>query len=300
MLNKFHSIRTRNRDEALSIVEVIVSIFIIVIVLTFTAVALTASFANSDASQNLNKAYQLINKQFSIAQQVSYDKLGIVPGEGTSQINFVNGVIHDNDTSKSRIEALKCASQTTYAAAGANGDAYQSTALYKNELRVNLLYSNSGVSGVFDNTNGDPNSAPGYPVYCAYYQFGNGFGGTTTDNGASVAKGVGTIFVVETDVTWVGNNGYGSDGSACQGANSVATNGCLPSKRVSVTVKWVENDANGNPHVVTAHSSFIRSPRLSECIPQGGNGFSQTQGNVPVNPTASETESVPGVSCYAS
>jgi hypothetical protein len=113
----------------------------------------------------------------------------------------------------------------------------------------------------------------------------------TTNNPAG---GVGTVFVVETDVTWVNSAAYDGVNSNSQNCYSGSTN-CYMAKRVTVTVRWINTDSAGTSHLQSQTASIVLAPSVDDCIPVSDSNFSLSGPEPVPDPSASTSSS--GVSC---
>lgn len=233
----------RDNESGIALAEVMAAAIIIVLVLTANAYALLSAYNAYGTAENANKAYQIINKQFAYFKQAPFNKLGTV-----TQPNALPKT----------------------AAGGAACDAFASPSPSTGE-NVSVIAKNSAYKYT-DDSNEVPFQfcqAIQYPAQAKPVTLYNVLGGRKQGvDGTDSPGGLGITYYYQTVITNVGTNTFDSNTLP---QNSDSTTFYNP-KRITVTVRWVENDSQSGSDTRKTQQvrlSTVRTPLISECVPTG-------------------------------
>jgi Tfp pilus assembly protein PilV len=218
------------REAGIALPEAMISLVIIAIVLVANALALLSAYSAFGSADNNNKAYQLINQQFAVFKQAPWAKLGTVVQTGAT----------------------------------AGCDTYASP--FNNESVAAIP-----ATGAYGYTSADSSS----PLqYCQGYQYpARGakpvmrytVTGGDLQQPDNAQAGLGITYYVTTVITNVSTSTF--DNSTVSVQHDATTH--YNAKRITVTVKWTENDSSGNSKQQQLRMSTVRTPGLNECVPTG-------------------------------
>lgn len=222
----------QSREAGIALPEAMIAAIIIVIVLTANAFALLSAYAAFGSADNNNKAYQLINQQFSVFKQAPWAKLGTVPQTNTNPI--------------------------------AGCDAYADP--YNNENVAAVAAANS--YGYTSDQSSSPLQycqAIQYPARGAKPVLQYAVDGSKLQQPENAQAGLGITYYVTTVITNVTTGTF--DGASVSTQHDATTH--YNAKRITVTVKWTETDSQGAAKQQQLRMSTVRTPGINECVPSG-------------------------------
>lgn len=224
-----------NREESgIAIAEILTSAVIIVLILSANAYALVSAYSAYGTAESANKAYQIINKQFAYFRQAPFSQLGTTVPTGTTA-PVPNCDPYSSPFNGENVSLLPAAAAFKYNSAAVEVPFQICQAIqYPSQAKPVTLYSFSGTRKV----------------------------GST---GSNTPGGLGVTYTYQTVITNVTTASFDSTTLPVQSD----TNSYYNPKRITVTVKWRENDSAGNPKTQQVRLSTIRTPTISECVPSG-------------------------------
>jgi hypothetical protein len=222
----------QSREAGIALPEAMIAAVIIVIVLTANAFALLSAYAAFGSADNNNKAYQLINQQFSVFKQAPWVKLGTVVQT----------------------------SSTPPAGCDAYADPY-------NAESIAMIPAASSYGYTADDSTSPLQYCQGYqyPARGAKPVLQYTVSGGQLQQPANAQAGLGITYYVTTVITNVSTSTF--DGSSVSTQHNATTH--YNAKRITVTVRWTENDSQGNSKQQQLRMSTVRTPNLNECVPSG-------------------------------
>jgi hypothetical protein len=221
-----------NRDESgIAIAEILTSAIIIVLILSANALALISAYTAYSTSESANKAYQIINKQFAYFRQAPFNQLGTTTqGNAVPKCDPLTSPFNGENVS-----LMPAASAFKYSGATAEIPFQLCQQIqYPSQAKPVVLYDVSGNQKV-------------------------------SSNGSTAPGGLGVKYTYQTVITNVSTNSFDSTSLPMQSDSSTAYN----PKRITVTVKWDENDSSGTTKTQQVRLSTIRTPTVAECVPTG-------------------------------
>lgn len=233
----------RDNESGIALAEVMASAIIIVLVLTANAYALLSAYNAYGTAENANKAYQIINKQFAYFKQASFDSLGTVTQSNSLPKTAAGGAACDPLT-------------TPFPATGENVAIINKTKAYK--------YTSDSNEVPFQFCQAVQYPAQAKPV-TLYDVTG---ARKLASDGTTSPGGLGITYYYQTVIT---NVGTGTFDSNTLPQNSDSTTFYNP-KRITVTVRWVENDSQSGSDTRKTQQvrlSTVRTPLISDCVPGG-------------------------------
>lgn len=251
-LRKIRLEREPRKEEAFTIIEIMVAAVIVAMVLTFSAVVIASGVKTTAMFEARSKAQNLASSVISIAQQAPYRQLWVArsftPDAAHPESSFISAT---NEQGKCSPSSVAPPTYGVWATTGETGF-YQRPDVY----------------------------APGGLTYCTSAQFGTAGG-----------SAVGTTYFTQTDVSYVTDPNAAYDTSEIGATGTNFDTGLAPAvdynltdevimntyqpqmyyaKRVTVTVRWYDISNSGKIGEAGYNEvsiSYTAVPDPSECVP---------------------------------